>query len=108
MRQIPWRLDAHASPPERAQAECDLAQTAHQVAEVAVLNERQRLARELHDVMLSVIDDGRGFDPDETHPGHFGVQLMCEQALAVGATLDVVTGPSRGTQVRVRVGRRRR
>jgi signal transduction histidine kinase len=237
MRQVARRLDTHGPRAERAQAERDLVQTAHQVAEVAVLNERQRLARELHDsvaqtlfgitlsasrvlmllergeteqvrtivsdvlrqandsqtelrvlvrglrsdesshlargltdalaslaweleatarcqvrlslavepdiapstkatlyriarealhnitkhaqalhvdlelevgpseVTLSVTDDGRGFDPDATPPGHFGVQLMCEQALALGATLDVVTGPGRGTQVRVRMGR---
>ncbi|HEV7578799.1 MAG TPA: sensor histidine kinase [Mycobacterium sp.] len=60
------------------------------------------------DVTLSVTDDGRGFDADAAHPGHFGLQLMREQALAVGAALDVVTAPGRGTQVRVRMGRRRR
>jgi signal transduction histidine kinase len=237
MRQIPRRLARHAPRPERTQAERDLVQTAHQVAEVAVLNERQRLARELHDsvaqtlfvitlnasrvltllehseteqvrsiisdmlrqannsqtelralvqdlrldesaqlargltdelaklatdleagcqvrlslaaepdiapstkatlariarealrnvakhaqatrvdvvlevgsadVTLSVTDDGRGFDSDAAHPGHFGLQLMREQALAVGATVDFVTGPGRGTQVRVRVDRHR-
>ncbi len=60
------------------------------------------------DVMLSVTDDGGGFDPDASHPGHFGLQLMREQALAVGAALDLVTAPGRGTELRVRVGRRRR
>ena len=60
------------------------------------------------DVTLSVTDDGRGFDPDAAHPGHFGLQLMREQALAVGAALDLVTAPDRGTQVHVRIGRRRR
>ena len=60
------------------------------------------------DVTLSVTDDGRGFDPDAAHPGHFGLQLLREQALAVGADLDLVTAPGRGTQLRVRVGRRSR
>jgi signal transduction histidine kinase len=60
------------------------------------------------DVTLSIADDGRGFDPDASYPGHFGLQLMREQAMAVGAALDLVTAPGRGTQVRVRVGRRRR
>jgi signal transduction histidine kinase len=59
------------------------------------------------EVMLSVADDGRGFDPYASRPGHFGLQLMCEQALAIGAALELVSAPGRGTQVRVRVGRRR-
>jgi signal transduction histidine kinase len=61
-----------------------------------------------HDVVLLVADDGGGFDPYASHPGHFGLQLMCEQAMAVGAALELVSAPGRGTQVRVRVGRRRR
>jgi signal transduction histidine kinase len=60
------------------------------------------------DVTLLIADDGRGFDPQASHPGHFGLQLMCEQAMAVGAALELVSAPGRGTQVRVRVGRRRR
>ena len=57
------------------------------------------------DVMLLVTDDGRGFDPHEPHPGHFGVELMHEQAMAVGAALDFVSAPGRGAQIRVRVAR---
>jgi signal transduction histidine kinase len=59
------------------------------------------------DVTLLVADDGHGFDPYASHPGHFGLQLMCEQAMAVGAALELVSAPGQGTQVRVRVGRRR-
>jgi signal transduction histidine kinase len=54
-------------------------------------------------VMLTVADDGRGFDPHGSHPGHFGLQLMREQAAAIGATLELVSAPGRWTQVRVRV-----
>jgi signal transduction histidine kinase len=60
------------------------------------------------DVTLLVADDGRGFDAQGSHPGHFGLQLMCEQAMAIGAALELVSAPGRGAQVRVRVGRRRR
>jgi len=59
------------------------------------------------DVTLLVADDGRGFDPHASHPGHFGLQLMCEQAMAVCAALELVSAAGSGTQVRVRVGRRR-
>jgi signal transduction histidine kinase len=57
-------------------------------------------------VTLLLADDGRGFDPYAAHPGHFGLQLMCEQAMAVGAALELVSAPGRGTQIRVHVGRR--
>jgi signal transduction histidine kinase len=59
------------------------------------------------DVILLVTDDGRGFDPDASHPGHFGLQLMCEQAMAVGAALEFLSAPGHGTQIRVRVRRQR-
>ncbi len=58
-------------------------------------------------VMLLVADDGCGSDPYASHPGHFGLQKMGEQAMAVSATLELVSAPGRGTQVRVRVGRGR-
>jgi len=59
------------------------------------------------DVTLQIADNGRGFDLWETHPGHFGLQLMREHAMTIGATLDLVSAPGRGTQVRIRVVRRR-
>jgi two-component system, NarL family, response regulator LiaR len=59
------------------------------------------------EVMLLVADDGGGFDPSEAYPGHFGLQLMREHAMVIGGTLEVVSAPGRGTQVRVRVTRRR-
>ena len=59
------------------------------------------------DVTLQIADNGRGFDLWETHPGHFGLHMMREHAMAVGAAVDLVSAPGRGTQVRVRVVRRR-
>jgi signal transduction histidine kinase len=60
------------------------------------------------DVTLQIADNGRGFDLWQSHPGHFGLQLMREHATAVGAALDLVSAPGRGTKVRIRVLRRRR
>jgi len=59
------------------------------------------------DVTLQITDNGRGFDLWETHPGHFGLQLMREHAMSIGAALDLVSAPGGGTQVRIRVVRRR-
>jgi signal transduction histidine kinase len=58
------------------------------------------------DVTLQITDNGRGFDLWETHPGHFGLQLMREHATAIGGALDLVSAPGRGTQLRIRVARR--
>jgi two-component system sensor histidine kinase DegS len=60
------------------------------------------------EVMLLVADDGRGFDPSGAHPGHFGLHMMREHALAIAGALEVVSAPDHGTQIRVRVMRRRR
>ena len=60
------------------------------------------------EVMLLVADDGRGFDPAAAHPGHFGLHMMREHAMAIGAALELVSAPGRGTVVRVRVMRLRR
>jgi signal transduction histidine kinase len=49
MRPISRRLETHAQRPKLTLAEGDLVQTAHRAAEVAIHNERQRFARELHD-----------------------------------------------------------
>jgi signal transduction histidine kinase len=49
-------------------------------------------------VALTVVDDGRGFDPDAATAG-FGVAGMRERAALVGGTLDVASGPG-GTTVR--------
>jgi signal transduction histidine kinase len=59
-------------------------------------------------VTLRVADDGHGFDPLQPYPGHFGLQSMRERAAGVGGTLDLISGPGRGTEVRVRVSRHRR
>jgi signal transduction histidine kinase len=46
------RRDTHAPWPEPTAADGELVQTAHRDAEVAVHDERQRLARELHDSVV--------------------------------------------------------
>src|SRR5438128_4032502 len=59
------------------------------------------------EVMLLVADDGGGFDPSAAHPGHFGLHMMREHALAIAGALEVVSAPDRGTQVGIRVVRQR-
>ena len=52
-------------------------------------------------VVLEITDDGRGFDPDVSHIGHFGLDSMRSRADEIGADLRISSTPSRGTVVRV-------
>jgi signal transduction histidine kinase len=58
------------------------------------------------EMVLQVTDDGRGFDPFDAYPGHFGLQLMREHAIAIGGALEVISLAGHGARVRVRVPRR--
>ena len=59
-------------------------------------------------ILLSIIDDGRGFDPDDVHG--LGLIAMRERATHLGGTFDIETVAGAGTCIRaclpVHVGRR--
>ncbi len=61
------------------------------------------LACEGGSLELEVSDDGIGFDPSADYPGHLGLHSMRERAVSLGGTLDIVSAPGHGTQVRARV-----
>ena len=52
-------------------------------------------------VLLEVSDDGRGFDPDRRHPGHYGLESMRGRASEIGGRLSIASAPGIGTLVRV-------
>ncbi|MBN1641285.1 MAG: GAF domain-containing protein [Anaerolineae bacterium] len=60
-----------------------------------------RLCCEPGQAALTIADDGVGFDLARAPQDHFGLGNMRERAEAIGATLEVRTGPARGTQVAV-------
>lgn len=65
---------------------------------------RQVEVRLLYDdagVSLTVLDDGRGFDPESMRRG-LGLRSMQERAAALGGKLDVQSTPGGGTRVTVR------
>jgi signal transduction histidine kinase len=68
---------------------------------------RVSLGREADDVVLDVVDDGRGFEPAGAlaapESGHFGLQLLAELAATGGGTLQVASAPGHGTHWRLRV-----
>jgi len=53
--------------------------------------------------VLEVADDGVGFDPGGSFPGHLGLRSMHERASGVGGSLEIVSARGRGTRVIVRV-----
>jgi signal transduction histidine kinase len=51
-------------------------------------------------VVMEVVDDGRGFEPDSGFPGRLGLRSMHERAEGVGGRLEIVSTPGSGTLVR--------
>jgi signal transduction histidine kinase len=62
-----------------------------------------RLVQEDGGLVLEVRDDGLGFDPSGSFPGHLGLQSMRERAATQGGTLDVDSTPGRGTRIRAQI-----
>jgi signal transduction histidine kinase len=54
-------------------------------------------------VSLEVRDDGVGFDPGASFPGHLGLRSMRERVTRVGGTLEFDSTPGRGSCVRARI-----
>jgi len=50
-------------------------------------------------IQLQIADDGVGFDPSLSRPGHFGLIGLREQAQLIGAELQIVSTAERGTTI---------
>lgn len=53
-------------------------------------------------IELVVVDNGRGFDPDEAAPGHHGLRLIASAVAGAGGSLAVNSGAG-GTTVSIAV-----
>ncbi|MEO5923016.1 MAG: two-component regulator propeller domain-containing protein [Bryobacteraceae bacterium] len=92
-------------------------QNLFRIAQEAVANalkhaEAHSIAVQLNDaadgVVLTVADDGKGFDPSNSFSGiggHFGIIGMRERAEREGGTFSISSEAGRGTLVEVTVGR---
>ncbi len=81
------------------------------IAQEALTNvHRHAQARTVHvgvrhegdDVVLSVTDDGVGFEVHDPRPTDFGLLAMRERAAMIGGTLTISSAAGRGTRVEVR------
>jgi PAS domain S-box-containing protein len=60
-----------------------------------------RLARRGHRLVVTVRDDGVGFDPARTRSGRLGLVAMRERAALMDGTLEVRSRRGKGTEVRL-------
>ena len=59
------------------------------------------LISEPSSVILSICDDGCGFNPDIVSSEHFGLSIMQERATSIKAALEITSQPQCGTQIKV-------
>jgi len=62
---------------------------------------RLRLTRRDDEFILEVSDDGRGFNPTQSFPGHLGLHSMQERAARLGGVCFLESAPEQGTYLRV-------
>ncbi len=56
-------------------------------------------------VKLEVVDDGRGFVPEQVVTGHYGLRNMSERAARLGGALRITSAPGSGARLQVEVPR---
>jgi signal transduction histidine kinase len=62
-----------------------------------------RLSETEAQLVLEVCDDGVGFDPGGSFPGHFGLQSMRERVSGLGGTLQIQSAEGAGTCICARI-----
>jgi signal transduction histidine kinase len=62
-----------------------------------------RLGRTAEVIILEIRDNGRGFDPLGSFPGHLGLLSMQERVKDLGGVLSIESTPGQGTTIRARV-----
>ncbi len=62
-----------------------------------------RLSHNTRHIILQITDNGRGFDPKAVSPGRLGLDIMKERAAEIGAALTIISKPSGGTEITVRI-----
>jgi signal transduction histidine kinase len=60
-----------------------------------------RLRELTTEMMLEVIDNGVGFNPEQPFPGHMGLQSMRERVAQLRGTLEITSAAGHGVQIRV-------
>ena len=107
---VPFRLESHLDPTLHKWRSRQDAMLFRLVQE-ALLNARKharagrvsvRFALEADDIVLTVEDDGCGFESASVPIGHYGLLTMRERADVSGGRLEIRSASGRGTRVSVR------
>jgi signal transduction histidine kinase len=61
------------------------------------------LEQQESELILRVKDDGRGFNPKRTFPGHLGLHSKRERMAGVGGNLEIQSSRGRGTSIHARI-----
>ena len=58
-----------------------------------------------NNVLLTIEDNGHGFNPDESKPqnGSYGLMNIQERAIIFGGTSEIKSTPGKGTTIRVEI-----
>lgn len=56
-----------------------------------------------HFIIMRVVDDGIGFDVEESKAGSYGLQNMYERAVEIGGTCKIISVKNKGTRLEVKV-----
>jgi len=107
-QEIRYRDDGVAAIPLPGQAQLSLFRLLQEALSNAVRHAEANvidveLAADDAHCVVSIRDDGRGFDPRVDRVGHYGLRGMRERALRLGAALELVSAPGQGTDVRIAV-----
>ena len=54
-------------------------------------------------IIMRVVDDGVGFDVEESKAGSYGLQNMYERAVEIGGTCKIISVKNKGTRLEVKV-----
>jgi len=107
-----YDIDVRTDLPDEPPIPLDTKQAIYRIAQEALHNlvkhsrakhASLRLRSDRDALTMEVADDGEGFDPSRSYPGHFGLPSMRERAESGGGELQIESRPGEGTTVRVRV-----
>ena len=52
-----------------------------------------------HMLTVKIVDDGKGFYPEETADKHFGISIMQERIFLLGGNFEINSKPDQGTRI---------
>jgi len=102
------QIDVQASLGDEPDVSFEIKETAYRIAQEALHNvvkhahaTRVEVSLEIAppNLVLEVRDNGVGFDPNQTFPGHFGLQSMRDRASRHGGTARLESAPGQGARV---------